>query len=285
MALAKLSELLSSVKDNSYAIGSFNVSNMEMAMGAIKAAEKMQAPIIIQIAEGRLRYSPLEILGPIMMAAAKNTTVPIAVHLDHGGTMETIKLALELGFTSVMFDGSKYPLEENIARTKEVIALAKSYGADVEAEIGRVGGAEGDYKAVDIALTSVEEAKCFAEETKVDALAVAIGTAHGNYKETPKLRIDRLKEIAAEVSCPLVLHGGTGLSKEQFAKCIDLGVKKVNIGTEIKRSFMDTFTNLHLQDKEAYDFVNIPQKAKEAVANTVEQNLRFFAEGWKSELK
>ena len=285
MALAKLSELLSSVKDNSYAIGSFNVSNMEMAMGAIKAAEKMQAPIIIQIAEGRLRYSPLEILGPIMMAAAKNTTVPIAVHLDHGGTMETIKLALELGFTSVMFDGSKYPLEENIARTKEVIALAKSYGADVEAEIGRVGGAEGDYKAVDIALTSVEEAKCFAEETKVDALAVAIGTAHGNYKETPKLRIDRLKEIASEVSCPLVLHGGTGLSKEQFAKCIDLGVKKVNIGTEIKRSFMDTFTNLHLQDKEAYDFVNIPQKAKEAVANTVEQNLRFFAEGWKSELK
>ena len=111
MALAKLSELLSSVKDNSYAIGSFNVSNMEMAMGAIKAAEKMQAPIIIQIAEGRLRYSPLEILGPIMMAAAKNTTVPIAVHLDHGGTMETIKLALELGFTSVMFDGSHSPLQ------------------------------------------------------------------------------------------------------------------------------------------------------------------------------
>ena len=231
MALAKLSELLSSVKDNSYAIGSFNVSNMEMAMGAIKAAEKMQAPIIIQIAEGRLRYSPLEILGPIMMAAAKNTTVPIAVHLDHGGTMETIKLALELGFTSVMFDGSKYPLEENIARTKEVIALAKSYGADVEAEIGRVGGAEGDYKAVDIALTSVEEAKCFAEETKVDALAVAIGTAHGNYKETPKLRIDRLKEIAAEVSCPLVLHGGTGLTEQDFKNCIAGGIKKINIAT------------------------------------------------------
>ena len=229
MALAKLSELLSSVKDNSYAIGSFNVSNMEMAMGAIKAAEKMQAPIIIQIAEGRLRYSPLEILGPIMMAAAKNTTVPIAVHLDHGGTMETIKLALELGFTSVMFDGSKYPLEENIARTKEVIALAKSYGADVEAEIGRVGGAEGDYKAVDIALTSVEEAKCFAEETKVDALAVAIGTAHGNYKETPKLRIDRLKEIASEVSCPLVLHGGTGLTEQDFKNCIAGGIKKISI--------------------------------------------------------
>ena len=251
MALAKLSELLSSVNDNSYAIGSFNVSNMEMAMGAIKAAEKMQAPIIIQIAEGRLRYSPLEILGPIMMAAAKNTTVPIAVHLDHGGTMETIKLALELGFTSVMFDGSKYPLEENIARTKEVIALAKSYGADVEAEIGRVGGAEGDYKAVDIALTSVEEAKCFAEETKVDALAVAIGTAHGNYKETPKLRIDRLKEIAAEVSCPLVLHGGTGLTEQDFKNCIAGGIKKINIATASYDSVAKRFKEVAKEDPDA----------------------------------
>ena len=244
MALAKLSELLSSVKDNSYAIGSFNVSNMEMAMGAIKAAEKMQAPIIIQIAEGRLRYSPLEILGPIMMAAAKNTTVPIAVHLDHGGTMETIKLALELGFTSVMFDGSKYPLEENIARTKEVIALAKSYGADVEAEIGRVGGAEGDYKAVDIALTSVEEAKCFAEETKVDALAVAIGTAHGNYKETPKLRIDRLKEIGffdqfCTMVCPEAENGNCvkygGLCPYGDEEIMSFWVKSIHFRQKAKK--------------------------------------------------
>ena len=276
MALAKLSELLSSVKDNSYAIGSFNVSNMEMAMGAIKAAEKMQAPIIIQIAEGRLRYSPLEILGPIMMAAAKNTTVPIAVHLDHGGTMETIKLALELGFTSVMFDGSKYPLEENIARTKEVIALAKSYGgADVEAEIGRVGGAEGDYKAVDIALTSVEEAKCFAEETKVDALAVAIGTAHGNYKETPKLRIDRLKEIASEVSCPLVLHGGTGLTEQDFKNCIAGGIKKINIATASYDSVAKRFKEVAKEDPDA-NYFTFSDAAVNATCENIMRHMEIF---------
>ena len=275
MALAKLSELLSSVKDNSYAIGSFNVSNMEMAMGAIKAAEKMQAPIIIQIAEGRLRYSPLEILGPIMMAAAKNTTVPIAVHLDHGGTMETIKLALELGFTSVMFDGSKYPLEENIARTKEVIALAKSYGADVEAEIGRVGGAEGDYKAVDIALNSVEEAKCFAEETKVDALAVAIGTAHGNYKETPKLRIDRLKEIADEVSCPLVLHGGTGLTEQDFKNCIAGGIKKINIATASYDSVAKRFKEVAKEVPDA-NYFTFSDAAVNATCENIMRHMEIF---------
>ena len=275
MALAKLSELLGSVKDNTYAIGSFNVSNMEMAMGAIKAAETMQAPIIIQIAEGRLRYSPLNILGPIMMAAAKASSVPIAVHLDHGGTMETIKLALDLGFTSVMFDGSKYPLEENIVKTKEVIALAKSYGADVEGEIGRVGGAEGDYKAVDIAITSVEEAKRFAEETGVDALAVAIGTAHGNYKETPHLRIDRLKEIAAEVKCPLVLHGGTGLTAQDFRNCIEGGIKKINIATASYDSVAKRFKEVAKENPDA-NFFTFSDAAVNATCENIMKHMEIF---------
>ncbi len=231
MPLVKLSELLHGVKDNTYAVGSFNVSNMEMTMGAVKAAEELHAPLILQIAEGRLRYSPLRLLGPIMVAAAKRSKVPTAVHLDHGFTMETIQLALELGFTSVMFDGSKYPLEENIQRTKEVKKMADRYHADLEAEIGQVGGAEGDYKSMDVLITSVAEARHFAEETGVAALAVAIGTAHGNYKEQPKLRIDRLKEIAAEVKCPLVLHGGTGLTEQDFHNCLQNGIKKINIAT------------------------------------------------------
>ena len=134
MPLVHLTDLISK-PDNTYAIGAFNVSDMEMAMGAIKAAEELEAPLILQIAEGRLRYSPLDLLGPVMIAAAKKCKMPTAVHLDHGSTMETIKLALDLGFTSVMFDGSKYPLDENIARTKEVVKLAKSYGADVEARL------------------------------------------------------------------------------------------------------------------------------------------------------
>ena len=230
MPLVKLTDLLTQA-DDTYAVGAFNVSDMEMAMGAVRAAEEMKAPIILQVAEGRLRYSPLELLGPVMMAAARHCQMPTAVHLDHGATIETIRLALRLGFTSVMFDGSKYPLEENIARTKEVVALARKYGADVEAEIGRVGGAEGDYKSMDVLVTSVEEAKRFAEETGVDALAVAIGTAHGNYRTQPELRIDRLKEIAAVVSCPLVLHGGTGLTEQDFHDCLQNGIQKINIAT------------------------------------------------------
>lgn len=230
MPLVKLTELLNEA-DDTYAVGAFNVSDMEMAMGAVKAAEEMKAPLILQVAEGRLRYSPLELLGPVMMAAARRCQMPTAVHLDHGATMETIRLALSLGFTSVMFDGSKYPLEENIARTKEVVALARKYGADVEAEIGRVGGAEGDYKSMDVLVTSVAEAKRFAEETDVDALAVAIGTAHGNYRTQPELRIDRLKEIAAVVKCPLVLHGGTGLTEQDFHDCLKNGIQKINIAT------------------------------------------------------
>ena len=231
MPLVKMTELFAAHDNNSFAVGAFNVSDMEMAMGAIKAAEELQTPLILQIAEGRLKYSPLDLLGPVMLAAAKKCKMPAAVHLDHGGTLETIKLALSLGFTSVMFDGSKYPLEENIKRTREVVELAHAQGAAVEAEIGRVGGAEGDYKSVDVLVTSVEEAKKFAEETGVDALAVAIGTAHGNYKEQPKLRIDRLKEIFDAVNTPLVLHGGTGLTVDDFKNCIANGIKKINIAT------------------------------------------------------
>ncbi len=229
--LVKMTELFAAHDDTSFAIGAFNVSNMEMAWGAIQAAEKLNTPLILQIAEGRLRYSPLDLLGSVMLAAAKRCKVPAAVHLDHGGTLETIKLALSLGFTSVMFDGSKYPLDENINRTREVVELAHAKGAVVEAEIGRVGGAEGDYKSVDVLVTSVEEAKRFAQETGVDALAVAIGTAHGNYTVQPNLRIDRLKEIFDAIETPLVLHGGTGLTEDDFKNCIANGIKKINIAT------------------------------------------------------
>lgn len=231
MPLVKMTELFTVHDDTSKAVGAFNVSNMEMAWGAIQAAEQLNTPLILQIAEGRLKYSPLDLLGAVMIAAAKKCTQPAAVHLDHGGTLETIKLALSLGFTSVMFDGSKYPLDENINRTREVVELAHANGAAVEAEIGRVGGAEGDYKSVDILVTSVDEAKRFAEATKVDALAVAIGTAHGNYTVQPKLRIDRLREIFDAIQTPLVLHGGTGLTADDFRNCISNGIKKINIAT------------------------------------------------------
>lgn len=275
MGLVKLSELLSAVQDEHRAIGAFNVSNMEMILGTIRAAEALQTPIIMQVAEGRLRYSPLAILGPMMVAAAKQASVPVAVHLDHGATLETVQLALALGFTSVMFDGSKYPLEENIRLTRQVREMADRYGADVEAEIGRVGGSEGDYKSVEVLITDVEEAVRFAAETGVDALAVAIGTAHGNYKETPQLRIDRLKELAAAVKCPLVLHGGTGLTAEDFKNCIEQGIKKVNIATASYDSVATSMKAVAAGQPDA-NFFAFSDAAVQAVQANVEKHMRIF---------
>lgn len=275
MPIVKLDELLLGVKNNSYAIGSFNVSNMEMIIGTIKAAEELNAPVIIQIAEGRLRYSPLHTLGPMMVAAAKEAKVPVAVHLDHGGTIETIHQALEIGFTSVMFDGSKYPLDINIEKTKQVKELADKYNASVEAEIGRVGGAEGDYASVDIMITSVDEAVKFYEATKVDALAVAIGTAHGNYKEVPKLRIDRLKEIAKAVDCPLVLHGGTGLTEQDFRNSLENGIKKINIATASYDS-VATYVKKLAKDKPDFNYFDHTDTVMMATYENVKKHMLIF---------
>lgn len=229
--LVNMRDLLHNAQKGNYAVGSFSVANMEMVLGVLKAAEELNAPVILQIAEVRLKQSPLELIGPLMVAAAKNAKTPVAVHFDHGKTKEKITQALELGFTSVMFDGSHLPLEENISQTLDIIKAAREYGAAVEAEIGCVGGSEDGSEDIAINCTKPEDAVRFAKETGVDALAIAIGNAHGNYKSTPKLRFDILEECARLVSAPLVLHGGTGISPEDFVKCSKTGIKKINIAT------------------------------------------------------
>ena len=193
--LVNMRDLLSDAQKGNYAVGSFSVANMEMVLGVIKAAEELNAPIILQIAEVRLKQSPLEIIGPLMVAAARNAKVPVAVHFDHGKTIEKITQALEIGFTSVMFDGSHLPLDENIEFTKKIIEIARKYDASVEAEIGCVGGSEDGSEDIAINCTKPEDAVKFENETGVDALAIAIGNAHGNYKSTPKLRFDILSEV------------------------------------------------------------------------------------------
>lgn len=245
MSLANLKDLLADAKAKNYAVGSFSIANMEMVLGVIKAAEETKSPIILQIAEVRLNHSPLALIGPLMIAAAKNAKVPVAVHLDHGTTLECIKQALELGFTSVMFDGSHLPLEENIVMTRKVIEMAKPYGASVEAEIGCVGGSEDG--SVDIAMrcTSPAQAVEFYSATGVDALAIAIGNAHGFYKEAPELRFDILEEVKNSVEVPLVLHGGTGISEEDFIRCHQTGIKKINIATA-------TFASVERNVKKGY---------------------------------
>ena len=186
MALVKMTELLDAAREKNYAVGSFSIANMEMVKGTLKAAEEMHSPMILQIAEVRLTNSPLELIGPLMVSAAKNAKVPVAVHFDHGLTLENIEKALKIGFTSVMIDGSHLSFDENVKITKRVKELADKYGAAIEAEIGQVGGSEDGSEDIKMKVTNVEDAKRFVQETKVDALAVAIGNAHGVYKGTPK---------------------------------------------------------------------------------------------------
>ncbi|MBR0600563.1 ketose-bisphosphate aldolase [Sinanaerobacter chloroacetimidivorans] len=231
MTIANMKELIRNAVLGKKAVGAFNVGNMEMIIAAIKAAEDLNCPIIMQIAEKRLSHSPLELMGPMMVAAAKNAKVEIAVHFDHGTDIHKIKQALELGFTSAMFDGSHFPMQENIDRTKEVIHLASRYGAAVEGEIGIVGGSEGGNTEHAVSYTKPEDAVSFAAETGLDALAIAIGNAHGNYPVAPDLRFDILQETSMQIDTPLVLHGGTGLTASDFKKAISLGIRKVNIAT------------------------------------------------------
>uniref|UniRef100_UPI004024AF57 class II fructose-bisphosphate aldolase n=1 Tax=Eubacterium sp. TaxID=142586 RepID=UPI004024AF57 len=229
--LVNMRDLLADAKKGNYAVGSFSVANMEMVLGVLKAAEELNAPVILQIAEVRLKQSPLALIGPLMVAAAENAKTPVAVHFDHGKTAGKIHEALEIGFTSVMFDGSHLPIDENIAQTKSIIEMAKEYDAAVEAEIGCVGGSEDGSEDIAINCTNPADAVKFTQETGVDALAIAIGNAHGNYKSTPKLRFDILEECAKLVDTPLVLHGGTGISPDDFVKCSKTGIKKINIAT------------------------------------------------------
>ncbi len=246
MPLVNMSALLSKAREVGYAVGSFSVANMEMVLGVLKAVEETKSPAILQIAEVRLNHSPLEIIGPLMVAAAKNASVPVAVHFDHGKTTEKIKQALDIGFTSVMFDGSHLPFEENARITAEVKKLAAEYGADCEGEIGCVGGSEDGSEDIAINCTSPAQALEFYEKTNVDALAVAIGNAHGNYKQTPKLRFDILEQTASLVKAPLVLHGGTGILPDDFRKCISLGINKINIATA-------TFDSVEQNVRAAYE--------------------------------
>ena len=276
MALVTMKKLLDRAQQKGIAVGAFSVGNMEMVMGAVKAAEELNTPIILQIAEVRLKNSPLELMGPMMLAAAKNSSVDIAVHLDHGLKFETVEKALELGFTSVMFDGSLLPLEENIESVKKVVALAKEKGATVEAELGVVGGNEGEGKKHEILCTRPDDAVVFCRETGVDALAVAIGNAHGNYPVSPELRFDVLEQIHNSVPTPLVLHGGTGISEEQFRHSVKLGIRKINIATA---SFdcLAKYAKAYCDNTDRANYFELSAREVEGVYENVKRHIKVFS--------
>lgn len=271
--LVTMKDLLIRAEKENCAVGAFSVGNMEMVMGVISAAEKLDTPVILQIAEKRLGNSPMELMAPMMVSAARNARVDVAVHLDHGLTLDCIKSALAYGFTSVMLDCSLKPLEENIETTGEVVRLAREYGATVEAELGVVGGNEGDTQEHVITCTDPMVAKRFCNETGIDALAVAIGNAHGNYPVLPELRFDVLEEIHNSTDIPLVLHGGTGITAEMFRKAISLGIRKINIAT----ASFDALTlsaKQYLSDGDNY--FALSEKMAEGVFNNVAKHINIF---------
>ena len=231
--LANLNDVLYDAQKNHYGVGLFNTTDSDMLEAVISAAEELRSPVIIGTAEVLLPYGELQLIGPSMINMAKNASVPVVVHFDHGLTFDRCLEAMKLGFTSIMFDGSANELSENLKATAEIVKIAHAWGVTVEGEIGHVGSADtADNEVMDM-YTTPKEAKDFVEATGVDALAIAIGTAHGAYKTKPKLDIERLSDIRNTIDTPLVLHGGSGLSDDDFRNTINHGITKVNIFTDL----------------------------------------------------
>lgn len=281
MALVKMKDLLRRAEEKNIGCGAFSVGNMEMVRGAIRAAEELDTPIILQIAEVRLKNSPLHLMGSMMVQAAKEAKVDVAVHLDHGLTFETVDKALELGFTSVMLDASTLPFEENIARVKAVVEKARKYGATVEAELGLVGGSEDGSCDHGIRCTDPDDAVVYARETGIDALAVAIGNAHGNYPVAPTLAFDVLEKIHEKVDIPLVLHGGSGITDKDFQKAISLGIRKVNIATASFNS-LTAHVEKYMASTDKHNFFDLNEAMVQGTYENVKRHILVFNEPYQA---
>lgn len=269
--LVNFKDILADAKKNKYGVGLFNTVNLEMAKGVLAAAEELRAPVIIGSAEVLLNCSELRELADMLKPMAERATVPVVLHLDHGLTEERVKEAIKLGFTSVMYDCSSKPYEENKKCLADIVKLAHANNITVEGELGHVGS---NANAADHNIyTDPMQAKEFAEETGVDALAVAIGTAHGVYKEKPVLDIGRLKEIADVVDVPLVLHGGSGLTDDDFRNVIKNGISKVNIFTDINTALCKY---IHDNWTENLGYTKLMPGAVEAVKQVVMNKIKLF---------
>ena len=237
--LVKSRELLLDAQRNKYAVGAFNVENMEMVLAVLEAAEETNSPVIMQTTPGTVKYAGADMYFANIRAAARRTRIPVACHLDHGNSLAIAVQALHAGYTSIMIDGSKLPFEENISLTKTVTEICHAVNIPVEAELGRVGGKEDglDNTQSENPYTDPDEAKIFVEKTGCDSLAVAVGTAHGVYKGTPQINFDVLAKIREVVNIPLVLHGTSGVPDEQVIRCVSMGMCKVNYATDLRISY------------------------------------------------
>lgn len=277
MSLVNTKELLLDAKKNHYAIGAFNVENMEMIQAVITAAEKENSPVILQTTPSTLKYADTSLYFAMAKAVAEKTNVPVAIHLDHGSSFELCEKAAKDGYTSLMIDGSKLPLNENIELAKKVVEMAKLCPGlpTVEAELGKLGGKEDDLevKEGEDTCTDPMEALEFCEKSGIDSLAVAIGTAHGFYKGTPKLEFERLEKIRDNVSVPLVLHGSSGIPDSDVKKAISLGICKVNFATELRVAYSDAVKEYIKNDPSVYDPKKYGALGREAVTELVRHRI------------
>lgn len=272
MAYVTTKELLADAVSHRYAVGAFNCENLEMAMAIVAAGEACRAPLIIQTTPSTVNYASVGLFAAMVRELAENAKIPVALHLDHGSSYELCEAALDAGYSSLMIDGSKESLEDNIALTKRVVSLASEKGIPVEAELGTVGGKEDSTFSSGTAYTDPEDALRFVRETGCSSLAVGIGTAHGIYKGTPVLDTGRLslikdKLVSAGRDLPLVLHGASGLSEEAIRECIARGIAKVNFATELRQAYTEGVKEYLLSDPDCFD----PKKYGRAAMKKVQE--------------
>ena len=274
--LVNLKEILALAEEKKCAVGAFNTPNLECVNAVIDAAEALNVPVIISHAELHEEVSPLVKIGPVMVQAAKAARVPVCVHLDHCETLEYMREALEIGFTGVMYDGSTLPYEENLENTKKAVAMAKAYNCGVEAELGSLASREGGAAASGPVYTDPDEAAAFCRETGIDALAPSFGTAHGIYKSKPVLDLDRVKDIAGKTGLPLVIHGGSGVSPEDYRTGIQNGLRKINYYSYMSKAGTSAVKEL-LEKQDVTFFHDLALAAQKAMQADVEKAMRVFA--------
>lgn len=283
--LVTLNEVMKIAEEKKIAIGSFNTPNLESLCAIISAAEELDLPVIIQFAQCHEPWIPLSVIGPIMIDAAKKAAVPVCVHLDHGETMDYIQLALDLGFTGIMYDGSALPYEENLANTKKAVMMAAKTGASVEAELGSMGRREsgagddtGENDETKI-YTDPKLASVFVRETGIDALACSFGTTHGIYLTEPKLDFDVVRNVRSLTNeIPVVMHGGSGVSREDYKKAIEAGVRKINYFTYMDKSGGQAAADyIRSVEKGPIFFSSIYMAARDAMKENVKQAMKMFA--------
>jgi fructose-bisphosphate aldolase class II len=278
MALVSMSEFLPKAKAGKFAVGQFNMNNLEFAQAIMQAGIELNSPFIYGVSEGALKYMGIEFTVAIAEAAARKSGLPIALHLDHGSSFEVAMKCIRAGFSSVMFDGSHYSFEENIRITKEVVKAAHAMGVSVEGELGTIGGVEDDISVDEenANLAKPEEAIRFYEETGVDCVAIAVGTAHGMYAGEPNIHFDIIQKVSSAIPVPIVLHGGSGVPDEMIRKSIEAGVGKINVNTENQVALTETIREVLGKDAKVYDPRKYLTPGRQAMVDVVKSKMALF---------